>query len=296
MLDIDLRNKNKISINILGACFLRDAFGLGKIFGDYIVKEFIQNNSIFSMNSEPFSSLTKEQILPDDMKKTHLCWHKWLDFDAKKSVFDFLSKNISDYLIFGLTEVTYNLLKIENEEGKSCYLTTSHGISVNNPFSLPKFSSLVISTLSPLTFMRENPEFIEESLCRLEKRMIDLYKNTKKIIFVNIYPARYYIHENSVLKSFGVKEQDIEFLQFCANHFIKNVNPSVVNVPLNILGDENHQWGKGIWHYTDEVYEFLLASFALIMREEKDLEIKLQKLYFKCEESYVKKMIDICKG
>ena len=151
-MSVNLKNKDKPSVSILGACILRDAFGTGKQFGDYTVKQFIQSNSIFSQFCPPLSELTSAPVLPEDMSATAPCWYKWFLINAKKSLFEELSSNKSDWLIFNLTEVQDMLLRVENEEGKVTFLDFCAGIKKNNLFENPKFVALKTKAVSPFEF------------------------------------------------------------------------------------------------------------------------------------------------
>ena len=119
---VDLMNDKEVYVNILGSCVLRDAFGLGKDFGNFHINKFIQSNSPFSLHCKPFSEVTGLHLEAEEMKEVAPAWYGWADANFEKTAFSQLKEFGSDYLICSLTEARYPLYRIRHH-GEQTYVT-----------------------------------------------------------------------------------------------------------------------------------------------------------------------------
>lgn len=94
---------------------------------------------------------------------------------------------------------------------------------------------------------------------------------------MDVYPAKKYVSKDGGVKDFQLDnlDQRINLINKYSKHFIKNVHPYVIKVPKNILGDENHKWGLSVFHYTQNVYDYILSCYTLIMRCGPFIKIRL---------------------
>ena len=124
--------EEKIQVDILGACTVRDTFEMCKTIQEkYKVNIFIQNNPPTTLGYDRLSSTTGISFCEDDFKNTSPAWFKWFTLNAEEEIFSYLSVNKSKYLIVNLCEIHYHFYEIRNDN-KVARLCTQLGIQKND--------------------------------------------------------------------------------------------------------------------------------------------------------------------
>lgn len=291
-----LNNKKEITVSILGACILRDAWGFGKEFGEFRINKFIQSNSPFTCFCSPLSEISNQVVSIEDMANTAQSWYKWFFVNAEKTLEQNLAECNNDWLIVGLTEVIDPILKVQNSEGKYTYLDYCKSVKSNNLFENPKFSKLTTEVMNAIDFADSDKVSSGKFKCIAKLGdLIKKYYDPRKVIFVDILPAAQYFTKDNSISSFMISdfEKKCELIEKCSKQFIKDVKPHVIKVPRNVLGDENHKWGISAFHYQPELYEYLLSCFKYIMQNHDDEEIFLNEIYSKLEKYFELKRLYI---
>ncbi len=296
MESFDFLNPNKPTVSILGSCIIRDAWGMGKQFGDYTIKQFIQSNSPFSCFSLPLSELTDQIIEEKDMSNTAPVWYRWFCINAYKTLKISLLEKKSDWLIFNLTEISDNLVRVENNKGKITWLDNSRAITGNKLFENKKFSKLKTKLVSSIDFAKSDKiDGGYNSIVKMTEVILSCYK-PEQIIFVDILPAKQFITKDSKIEDFNIYELEEKsvLINECSKQFINLVKPHVIKVPENVLGDELHQWGKSPFHYIPELYEYLLNAYTVIMKKFPDEQSVLSTLYNEYKDIFSKRAELLC--
>lgn len=105
-------------VDIIGTCLTRELFNYTK---EYEVKTYLMQQSIYTINSNPYPLKQEEIELTDNFKfKIRMVY-----YDFNKIAFQKLGENPSEYLIVDLADQIRNLVLLDNFENIKLIATSS---------------------------------------------------------------------------------------------------------------------------------------------------------------------------
>lgn len=277
-----------ITINVLGICVSRDAFGLFDNDGGFQIKKCVTNSSFISMCSP---KIADEDIAKEnDFSKIRHYYQRCACLDINKKVFDYIEEYDADYLLVDLGAVhrkIYKVKRIDKDKDKVSYtfITHTHALS-QYPSYLNDKNIEVVRTFD---FNDKYKNVYLKYVVRLAEELKKRYPQKKIIINEVKYGERYIDSEGNIQlfdtttlvhKNQMLSELYAEFRKHLPDaHYIRFPGTEV-------FANENHKWGKNYFHFTTDYYEYLLDSIRIItanLKSENEKEL-LDVLYKKYTE------------
>ena len=239
---IDLSSK---SISIFGSCVSRDVLEFYKN-DDLTLKNYIARQSIISAISKPIT--VEEQ----DVKLTSNFQKKQILNDLRKTTFDILLNNKSDYLIIDLIDERFRVGKYEDS-----YFTISQDF-VNSGILKSDYDIVNVAIRKrKYYFDGRELDFYVNEFC---DRVCSIYNDDKIILHKALFVDRY-INKLNKVKKFPLDRIRInKIVNKKINYIFKILklrfpNALVIDITPKYYASENHRWGLAQMHYQDEYYD-----------------------------------------
>ncbi len=266
----------KTTISVLGACVSRDIFGIARP-DSYDIPRCVTIASPISMVlDKPNDGYCADVEKMSDinisgyMKRTIM-------LDCNKKVFDYLAQKKSNYLIFDVADIRFN---IESFNKSGINVTMNEHYKRN----LDKFRDLFGNDGTVIKSFDFSDEEIEKYINLYVDNILNIYK-PEEIIFNEYYCVKDYLSRKNAIEHLKYEEYIVNAnrLISVAVKIIKKRIPEchIIKMPENCISDEKHKWGRSSLHYVDLFYEYAGKAVDIITakktREEENAE--LQKLY-----------------
>lgn len=254
-----------VTINILGICVSRDAFGLFENDGGFQIKKCVTNSSFISLCSP---KITDEDIaVENDFKDVRHYFQRCGCLDINKKVFDYLAEYDADYLLVDLGTVHRCVYKVKRKGADKnkipyTFITQTHVLG-HYPSYLDDKNIEVVKTVS---FKEVYKKTYLKYVAKFAKELKERYPQKKIIINEVKYGERYIDSEGNIQvfqdtmlskKNEMLSEIYAEFRKYLPDaHYIRFPGAEV-------FGNENHKWGKNHFHFTMDYYEYLLDSIRI---------------------------------
>lgn len=249
-----------ISFNIIADCVSRD------ICNPLIEKGAAQVLQ-YTAFSNPFSAVAEKglEIDYDDLSDytCHNFEKRSMCHDINKTVFEYVFKKKSDYLIINMDNADRGLLI--NDKG---YVITNNCMVRKNRERLNADYGMGDYVEFPLTEITDS--MWDEALRKFAERILEHY-TPDQIILHKFFAVPQFIGKNGTIYEFANKN----FIKFAnnivnkANEIIESklYNPHVIDFPDFVLGDSTHKFGLSAHHYFDEYYEYGAKALEIIMEK-----------------------------
>ncbi len=179
------------TVDIFGSCFTRELFNYTQ---DYKVKTYLLQQSIYTMNAEPYPISKGDIKTPDDFKFKN----RMVYYDFNKIAFSVLASHPAEYLVIDLADQARDIL-ILNSNPK-VKLISSSAIKYNLKRLNEDFSVQHIEDLSD--------DDIQKHINEFANIILSLY-DPKKIILNKVQMQSYY-YDNGRMKNIN---NDVSILQ-----------------------------------------------------------------------------------
>lgn len=280
-----------IEVSVIGSCVARDLFEKdnGENFSFHTDIRF---QSPISMLAEPvdfikadFTHLTKK------VPTVGGNWYKKnLINDINKTSFDALKERHGEYLILDLGESRISLAELSwpNREDK---LLVSNSVSFRSHYSTNLSKNILkgtkIKSINPLEY---SDDYWKQTIKEFAIRLLDIFKE-EKIILIKTKPAKYFVDKNGFIHPYYSKNH-FESIMLCDilldklyDYFVEACPKcKVVEIPEYALGYQGHKWGNHPFHFTNNLYEYLLKCVLSLTRNNNNLE--LRRLYEEYEDLF----------
>jgi len=276
--------KRTISVDVISSCVCRDCFEIG-------LKELKNNNykiELFYQATSPFSLYSSRCEELQGLNEQDLVfgspWQRRIFLsDVKKNIFERIgSEKRSSYLILDFTDFAKNLYRLTSGEG--VYLIQTDP-SKNN---FDVFGKYVRDVISPWNLPND---YIHSCLEKYVSDILKIY-DAEKIILCKVYHVKSYVSSQGMIEDFvSCVDCQNEFLERCyeyiENEFSKReARIHTVQMPMGVLGCQDHKWGKYTLHFCNEYYEYLLMAVDIICSEYKEKERMLKVNLERCETEF----------
>lgn len=251
-----LINQQKIHVDILGSCVLRDAFVISSILkDDYEVGRFVQNNPPTTSGFAKYSLIHGAAIPREAFSQSSACWFLWFELQSECKLYGYLAEQNAPYLICGIVESLYHFYYFDTPFGE-CRICESSAITQNKIDKKYQFPRKV----NPMDYPIGE---IEERVVMFCDELKKIYKE-ENIILVKYYPARYYLlktangFETKLFTGDAFYKKVVHWLDRLYAKWVQTLpNAAVVEIPPGQEADPEHKWGLGNQHFVREVYDMI---------------------------------------
>ena len=218
------------------------------------LKKYIARQSIVSAVSSPVD-VDKEINLASAFQR------RMVHCDLKKTGFDLLAEDKSDYLILDLIDERFDLVKIGNT-----FATLSNEASTSGFFG---DSPSVVKKKKIWGAYCVDDTDLSEYIGRFVDRILQIYRPEQIIIHV-AKMHDYYLDENGALKRFPANyihanKRVNELLDFMYQKIREQIPDAAwIDAQDQFCADSRHKWGLSPMHYRMEYYEYVLREILAI--------------------------------
>ncbi len=261
------------NISILGACVLRDIFGLYDNNGGYTIDRFVQSIS-------PLSAVTNSMLLKDfDEDDTEVkavqqdltnFYKRILKLDLQKGIFEYLAEKKSDYIMIDACACRYDLLKL-SDGNTNKYITVIFENKLKTLIKagyLPQSLELVsISSMDDFLFLNYMEMYVNAILKLYDLKQIILVECYCVPFAINKKRDKYTVFDNKIIS------KNTANIQRGFNYLHKRLKGChVIKFPNGIIADEGHKWGGNPLHYIPEYYTYGFKAVDLITKNTGSLQ------------------------
>ena len=198
--------------------------------------------------------------------------------DITHTLFDFLSKVQSDYLILDNGWARYNYLLLEDDS-----LITDTNRELINYFIDQKYLPAIKKRILFEEIPRNKLEDLIKNFCQ---NILKFY-NEKQIILIEVKRAQLYLKEDNVFNFLPNKSEDLKLdlvFQLMRKYLS---NAFIVKAPSIRLADARHVWGLHPLHFVREIYtDYYYPCIKLIFESNTNFDISfntIEQKYHKLE-------------
>ena len=209
--------------------------------------------------------------------------------DLTREVFNFLSKNPSDFLCIDVGLLSWDYILLEDN-------TMLFNTNIALYRSMAQIGAIppIRKESVPFDCMSENE--LKYRLKNYAKKILSLYRPEQIILFEVRNAFIKYDDKTDELSFYSQNKRNIRTNKWIdtAFEFLLNYIPGchVIRMPRNIVGYRGHKWGDMPMHYTTEYYDYSLKAISVVLmkRPIKEERILLNMLFYDCENNYSLKL------
>lgn len=294
-----------VKFNILGACILRDIFGLrddegGVRVNEFQVLRFTQfTNPLtwFIFNEKPDREMLYEEIEHVQLSGKERCAFdkKCIIRDYNKSVLSYYDEK-SDYFLLDLVEVIFPIIKLKIDE-KEHYFSYSSRLT-QKVSSDKRFVDLLEGEKEVISCYTFDETYIRKTCQGLVDWLINIkgYRPEQIILVKNQHVCSY--SDNDKLYQFEYKDELIRQNEYMNqwytvfNEFLPKCN--VIEFPTNAFATTTHKWGLTSLHYVYDVYDYYYEAINVIVTHQDPSKIKYY--YNRCNDLLGEKLEQLKTG
>lgn len=279
-----------VTINILGICVSRDAFGLFDNDGGFEIKKCVTNTSFLSLCSPKIAD--EDIAIEEDFSKIRHYFQRCACLDINKKVFDYIAEYDADYLLVDLGTVHRPVYKVKRknaDNGKEyTFITHTHALRQYSSYLNDKN----IEVAKIVQFQSQYKKVYLNYAAKFAETLKKKYPQ-KKIIINELKYGERYIDSEGNIRSFidTMLAKKNEMLSEVYAEFRKHLpDAHYIRFPgAEVLGNGMHKWGKNYFHFVMDYYEYLLEAIRITTANLKNEEKLLDVLYKQYTELIYKK-------
>lgn len=236
------------TISILGSCVTRDVFEITS--HSYTINKYFARTSIISLMSKPIMVAEKAIALQSNFQRR--CVYN----DLRKTFFERISEEKSDWFIIDLIDERFNILQI----GES-YITKSNELVASKWAAEQPHVELKRT--------RDMLQLWEKSAKSFFTKLLTIYEPSQIILHKTTWKHKYYDSEGNVHEFLNMTNSinyQNEMLQHYYSYIEKNY-PDIQVIDMTkepYLSSEQHKWGLSPYHFENEYYECFQKHFQTL--------------------------------
>lgn len=264
-------------LTIIGSCISRDTFDIVKTLDEYepenetnyVVDRYIQRVSLFSAMSKCTDKEIADKILAESESST--CpnfFKKMLRLDVTKDWYNYVKPANSEWLVMDLAN---NRSKLYEYNGSLYSVNLINAVQPLRPDRKESDELTKLSNGKLVEPLDLDPNVIKQMITDWVNDVLTLFPQ-ERIIITNIESVSIYldvttgrIESPNHYTDYSAKRM-MEYLRICYEHIYKLLpNAHYIDLPITLIGNTRHKWGKYPLHYVDEVYAYLYRATDYII-------------------------------
>lgn len=270
--------KEKVPFCVLGGCYSRDIFGKHENEGGYIIRRNIFDVSPLAVGS-PRAALRRVEFKDEQFNAlfgSNPAFRKRsLMLELNGEVPDYLDCSFNGYLMLDASPLRHDHIRCEDENGRISYLTNM----ANNRSRMDSIPALLPASAQNL------------SADDIPDDEYDLYMEAFADVVHKIFPDERIILNEGYPVSLIIENDraGVYNYQFSLRHrkrlergwaaLLKYFPLAhVIEFPEGVMLDPNHKWGRSIYHFVQEYYDYGLEAVNIITKGSLSREEERKRL------------------